>query len=103
MVTWRTNRRTKKRYGRITGVGGRRQDEFLAARDTFADEFVKSQNAWAEYLARRPGEKTRSREHKALQLKQGQERSALAKKHRQAGSKKHGKRRNNEGPFVPEF
>jgi len=95
MTTFRTNRRTKKHYGLH---GKRRAIEFTKAQNDFAKHFTKTQNAWADWLT---GSATRSREHKALKLKQSQERSALGKKHRQAGSKKHGRR--NEGPFVPEF
>src|SRR6266566_1474832 len=94
MTQWRTSRRTRKHYPRITGIGGGRQDEFLSARDNFAKWFTKSQDAFAREHTKasnqRAHDMAKAREalaklyfgkYTALALKQREERSALTKRH----------------------
>src|SRR6266571_3577507 len=92
MTQWRTSRRTRKHYPRITGIGGGRQDEFLSARDNFAKWFTKSQDAFAKdhitARERRSKDMAKARtalaklyfqKQEALSMKQHEQRSALRK------------------------
>ena len=92
MTSWRTSRRTRKHYPRITGIGGGRQDEFLSARDNFAKWFTKSQDAFAKEHVKAREDRARDfakarealanlyyNKYTALALKQSQERTVVRK------------------------